>query len=166
MPRGRKPGGFKTRTVDSLLALCEPEPNSGCWYYMGILNPGGYGGICFRGRRIGIHRAMYQVAIGPIPAGMDVCHKCDVRCCINPNHLFVGTRRENLADMDRKGRRVPPRGERHAKAKLTEADVRAIWADIRRGDRLLDIGPRYGISHITVSSIKNGKCWAHLGEKL
>ena len=164
MPRGRKPGGFKIRTEDSLLRLCEPEPNTGCWYYMGPVNWGGYGSIGFRGRKAGVHRVMYEVAVGPIPKGMDVCHKCDVRCCINPQHLFVGTRKENLDDMSRKGRRVPPRGERNAKNKLSPAQVFEIRAAIARGEKLKSIAPRFGITSMTVSNIKNGQSWAHLKE--
>lgn len=163
MPKGYQ-GTRTTHTEESLFSLCLPEPNTGCWYFMGPVNKGGYGTVRMAGRNMNAHRAMWIAVHWNEPTGLDVCHRCDVRLCVNPAHLFLGTRKENLADMDRKGRRVPPRGIRSATAKLTEEQVRSIWADIMRGDRLLDIGPRYGISHITVSSIKNRRNWKHITE--
>jgi hypothetical protein len=81
-----------------------PEPNSGCWLFTGTL-VGGYGRIAENKYvRTLAHRASYRVFKAEIPNGMDVLHKCDNPCCINPDHLSVGTHVENMADMVRKGR--------------------------------------------------------------
>lgn len=165
MPKGY-PGTRTTHTEESLFDLCLPEPNTGCWYFMGPVNKGGYGTVRMTGRNMNAQRAMWIAVHGTEPSGLDVCHRCDVRLCVNPAHLFLGSRRENLADMDRKGRRRSPRGERNANVKLTADKVRDIWAEIQRGERLIDIAPRYGISHITLSSIKTGRNWRHITETL
>ena len=70
------------------------------------------------------HRASYEAFVGQIPKGMYVCHACDNVACVNPNHLFLGTQKQNLQDMKTKGRST--RGEKNAMSKLTENDVRTI----------------------------------------
>jgi hypothetical protein len=78
------------------------EPN-GCWLFVGCLARG-YGQLLFDGKRHKAHRLMWQAVHGDIPAGLFVCHRCDVRRCINPDHLFLGTCRDNTRDALEKGR--------------------------------------------------------------
>ena len=77
-----------------------------CWLWTGGLNQG-YGYFRFEGRTEGAHRVSHKLFKGPIPKGMDTMHACDVRNCVNPNHLSVGTRKENVWDCVRKGRYLP-----------------------------------------------------------
>ncbi len=136
-----------------------PEPNSGCWLWLGCDHGDGYGVISSHSRQTFAHRASYEAFRGPIPVGMHVCHKCDNRACVNPEHLFIGTPVENMRDRDRKGRTARVRGADSASAKLTDLQVLAIYYDPRRQ---YDIADDYGINQGTVSNIKTGKRWAHV----
>jgi hypothetical protein len=88
-----------------LEALSIPEPNTGCWLWTsGVNKPAGYGILTVEGRCVTAHRAAYEAFCGPIPTGLCVCHRCDVKLCINPEHLFLGTVQDNQTDKARKGR--------------------------------------------------------------
>ena len=76
----------------------------GCWIWIGCITWNGYGVISVNNRQIMTHRASWLCHVGPIPDGLFVLHKCDVRNCVNPDHLFIGTKRDNALDMVAKGR--------------------------------------------------------------
>lgn len=145
-----------------------PEPNSGCWLWEGFVHGGGYGKARFGGPRAEyVHRASYSAFKGKIPVGMQVCHKCDVRSCVNPAHLFVGTASDNMSDAARKGRmkwrkgevRALPKGGEHHAAKITERDVQYIRSSPEAGPVL---AAKYGVSNVNISRIRRGLIWRHI----
>src|ERR1041385_7445465 len=96
-----------------------PEPNSGCWLWIGLTHEHGYGEFRESGKRVRAHVWAYKNFVGPIPENLCVLHKCDVRCCVNPEHLYVGTKWQNTQDAIARNRF--PRGEAHPQTTLTES---------------------------------------------
>lgn len=143
-----------------------PEPNSGCWLWLGAPTFRGYGEIKVwitdkikRSQRA--HRVSWTLFRGPIPPGMVVCHHCDNRACVNPDHLFLGTQLDNVRDMIKKNRQVNPVGTRNSSAVLTESQVLEI-RDSNEPQGVL--AARYGVCDANISAIKTRKSWKHLGE--
>jgi HNH endonuclease len=142
-----------------------PEPNSGCWLWELYVDGIGYGRHGRTEDEVKAHRLSWRLARGPIPVGAFVLHRCDVRCCVNPEHLFLGSQAENVADMIAKGRAVKrgPRGEDNAQARLDEEDVWAIrWMAKLKVSTQAQIARDYGVSPMTISRIVNGETWIHV----
>lgn len=141
-----------------LAARTEPDTNGGCLLWTGCTIKDGYGHIRVNGKLVLTHRLAWSVANGPVPAGQQVLHRCDVPACVNPDHLFLGTHADNMADKTTKGR--------NNLAKLTAADVLAIRARLAvGGESQLAIGRDFGVSQAAVSFVKLGKRWSHLFSK-
>jgi hypothetical protein len=87
------------------------EKESGCWIWTGSISPTGYGRITNNGNQHQAHRISYKIFNGEFDQSLFVCHKCDVRNCVNPNHLFLGTNQDNMIDMVKKGRNKNPRSQ-------------------------------------------------------
>jgi hypothetical protein len=152
---------------------------TGCWEYTGAKAGNGYGRFRLRGVNMFAHRAAYEIAVGPIPDGMYVCHRCDNKPCINPDHLFLGTPRDNFIDAYVKGRISPewgvhrgihperqPRGAAHAMAKLTEVQAAEIIRRLLGGERQTHLAREYGVSVSLVHLIAKRQRWAHLWQAL
>lgn len=139
------------------------EADNGCYEWTGAKMPKGYGFMKIPGtrRQDYAHRMAWLIYRGEIPDGMEVCHKCDNPPCVNPAHLFTGTRKDNLADMVRKGRSTA--GEKNAGSVLTFSDVRKIKALIATGlMSQSQIGRAFGVSQISISRISRGVYWKHI----
>lgn len=134
--------------------------DDGCWEWQGALCDPGYGRITIDGTLIGAHRASYIEFVGPIPQGFEVCHHCDNRSCVNPDHLFSGPHSANAADAATKGRMA--RGERHSHAKLTENEVREIRESFSQGKSQRELALRYRVCDATIWFIVRRKTWRHV----
>lgn len=89
---------MRPNTIETLMEKIERVPESGCWLWTASLKGGGYGQAHFGNRNRLAHTVFYRLLVGPVPEGLQVCHRCDVRCCCNPNHLFLGTAQDNQLD--------------------------------------------------------------------
>lgn len=145
--------------IDRLMYRVSPEPNTGCWLWMGGgTNIWGYG-LVSRGRKsdgtMSAHRAMYGEMVGD-PGDLHVLHRCDNRLCVNPDHLFLGTAKDNCQDKVAKGRHQDQVGENGPGAKLTWEMVDDIRS-LRMGGS--DFARLYGVSPQTVCDIQKGRTW-------
>lgn len=140
-----------------------PEPNSGCWLWLGPVDSAGYGFFTRHGFvHERAHRTSWTIHCGPIPDGMKACHRCDNRYCVNPDHLFIGTQAENVADMHAKGRNrnpTPCHGEQNPQSKFTAAMVLAVRERAATGEAQIAIARDLGMSAMTVSRIVRREAW-------
>ena len=134
-----------------------PDAETGCRLWNGGTYRGGYGQLNWQGRPRKAHRLAWEAAYGAPPAHLHVCHTCDQPACINPEHLFLGSIADNMADKVSKGRQE--RGESHGLAKFTDENIRAI-----RGDGRLqwEIAEDYGVQQSAISRIITRKRWKHI----
>lgn len=131
-----------------------------CWWWTGAKRKKGYGMISVNGKTVSTHRLSYQIYFGEIDSGSLVCHKCDNPMCVNPDHLFLGTNADNVADKMAKNRQA--RGSRMGGAKLTESniiDIRATYTKGRNGRNCVYLASLYGVSPTTIWNIVNFKKW-------
>jgi hypothetical protein len=147
-------------TKDRIEAKVERIPEGGCWVWMGTTTVRGYGQIISHNRKHYAHRASYQAFIGEIPKGMYVCHACDNVYCVNPAHLFLGTQKQNLEDMARKGRSTI--GSKNSRAKLTEEQVKSIKKLINDGWTSSAIAKNFGVTAGCIAQIKRKERWNHV----
>lgn len=157
-----------------------------CWEWTSAKDSHGYGMFQIGGKAVGAHRIAWRLAYGEIPDGLYVLHACDNRPCVRPDHLFLGTPKDNSQDMVRKGRYTPPvidpevrkvarskaretvlrnktfQGSNHPGTRLTDVDVLAIREAYRAGVTQVKLGQAFGIEQTTVSNIVVRKSWKHL----
>jgi hypothetical protein len=149
---------FKTRFETKFEAITE----SGCWIWTGSDDGRfGYGVVKLNGKNTKAHRAAWLVYCGTIPTGMCVLHRCDTPLCVNPHHLFLGTKLDNNLDKIKKKRNGPPnnKGEHAGGVKLSNANVISIRSDKRQ---LKEIAKEYGVCFQSISLIKLRKTWTHI----
>ena len=164
-------GGCKPLSAQERFNLSYvPVPESGCWLWISYTAPNGYGRFKVDRKPIAAHRYSWSAVNGEIGDGLHICHKCDTRSCVNPDHLFAGTQAENVMDMVQKSRQskgmahansIKTRrvGDRNHNSVLSPAIVLKIRRD-KRPQRA--IAKEHGISQCLVSNIKLNKTWRHI----
>ena len=136
-----------------------------CWKWGGTIMVNGYGTLTIRPNKYYAHRASWMINRGPIPDGLHVLHKCDNPPCVNPEHLFLGTQRDNNNDKIRKGRARggSMKGESHPLVKMTNGKIKEIRARYKAGGITQgDLASQYGMSQPGVSAIITGRLWKHV----
>lgn len=140
----------------------------GCWLWQGKSRTSSGHGRMYVGsmvdgtrRAVGPHRLMWEEMFGSIPDGLCVLHECDVPRCVNPEHLFLGTQLDNMADRDAKGRQA--RGERQGLAKLTAEKVKTMrYAYFKYDIPITDMARRHGVTYQAVRAVILGHTWKHV----
>ena len=145
---------------DKLLSRTDTQHPSGCWIWNGPKNPKGYGQIGMRPGALLTHRISYHLFKGPIPEGMMICHSCDNPSCVNPNHLFAGTAKDNASDMVKKGRHNY--GEKSPAALLSEDAVLSIRKRWASRLTITKLAKEYGLTVPAITSAIYGKSWKHI----
>jgi hypothetical protein len=137
----------------------------GCWLWTAADNGNGYGVLGHERRNLYAHRLSYELAFGPIPEGLYICHRCDVTRCVNPAHLFAATQLENIRDMMSKGRlkAYDRHGERNPRAVMTAARVVELRGLRAAGWTLARLAQHFGIGISQAHRISRGLSWN--GEK-
>jgi len=158
MSRSGPYGPYKRRTLADRF-WPKVQKGDGCWLWTASRTSTGYGQINeggFAGHPLKAHRVAYELTNGPIPANMDIRHRCNTPLCVRPDHLDIGTHAENMADV--------ARGGYHAKRKLTVQqvhEIRRLWPIVRGqkpgGARLL--ARQFGIDRATIRRLLEGKTY-------
>ena len=154
----------RCRLFERLYRRIKHIPSTGCWEWQGACSSYGYGQIRINKVALYTHRIAWELANGPLPKGICVCHTCDNPKCVYVGHLWIGTKEENNRDMAEKGRaiRVPcTRGKRNGMTKLTESQVLSIRRDNRTNTT---VAAEYGCNRTNIYSIKTRRSWAWLNE--
>lgn len=155
---------------------------SGCWNWTGSKTKRGkYGQFSFGGKPVRAHRLSFEFENGTIPDGLFVCHKCDNPACVNPDHLFLGSQKDNMGDCKTKGRNSPPprligefhplrlhpervlHGEKHGCAKFTLAEVNLICEKLRNGSTQKELADQYHVNVSTIYRIVHRETWKRDG---
>lgn len=153
-------------TADRFWEKVDKRGPDDCWEWQAYRDKDGYGHIR-NGERNNAdesaHRLSYELANGPIPSGMLVCHKCDNPPCVNPTHLFLGTSTDNMQDCSAKGRKPGAQGETFYSTKLTNEKVVAIRQRYAAGGvTMYELAAEYGVTAGHICAIIHRKAWTHI----
>lgn len=136
--------------------------SNGCWLWNGGKNRDGYGQVRLKGRTEYAHRISWVIHNGPIPKGMCVCHQCDNPLCVRPDHLFLGTHAENMADMIAKNHVARFHGKEDTHTKLAKKDIRRMREQYLFGADRKDISLVFNVSISSVYAIVGRRTWRHV----
>lgn len=154
MDKPRRSGDLRARFWERV------KKTETCWLWTGMKNEKGYGEIRIKYRTVFAHRLSFALHFGETPEGLCVLHRCDQPSCVRPDHLFLGTRKQNRADCLSKNRHS--KGENSGVSKLTSQQILEIRALRLKNVRIVEIAKKFGIGNSQVSRIAKRTTWTHL----
>jgi HNH endonuclease/helix-turn-helix, Psq domain len=161
---GRRPGMSLAERMDDWTV---PEPNTGCWLWVGAISDKGYAHVGVSAD--GVYRTLSAAKVnfvrfkGTVPVGVEVRHTCDQPCCVNPEHLVLGTHTDNMRDMISRGRHRTFQGERHGRSVLTDAAVTMIRRSWATGSvTFAQLGRTFGVHYSTIVRVVKREGWTHV----
>lgn len=137
-----------------------PEPNTGCWLWIGKIDKDGYGGMSYNLVYDRAHRWSYQIYTGPILDDLYILHHCDTRSCVNPDHLYQGTPKNNSNDRVRRNRGAI--GEAHGGSKLDSLQIKVIRSLQSSGIEQKEIAKYFNVTPALINLIIKNKLWKNL----
>lgn len=152
---------------ENCLKYFSKKQDNGCLIWTGFKSNSGYGTISYKNKKRLAHRVSYEYHFGKIPKNLLVCHKCDMKLCINKDHLFLGTHKDNMQDCIKKNRfphhtlRVM-KGSKNSLSKLNEAQVLEIRERSKNGETSISLAKEFDVSRININYIKSNKTWRHI----
>lgn len=150
---------YRKLSLTERLRLGYTIATNGCWVWNRSLHDDGYARIRHEGKEYRVSRIMWEYMTGQkIPRGMYACHKCDNPLCVNPDHIFIGTHKDNMHDAAIKGRTNRPKPEESPRAKLTWEQVRAIREELKTSTTRA-VAKKYGMGKSTVHQIGANETW-------
>lgn len=158
----RRPAGLKGKALLRWIARQCLETTCGCLEWQGYREKDGYGEIRYQEKMWKAHRLIWNLTYGTIPLALHVLHHCDNPRCLNPEHLFLGTHSDNMADKTLKGRQANMRGNRNPSAILNQNDIPKIRQHHSAGETYITIAKRFGVCPSTVGQIIRREKWAHV----
>lgn len=156
----RRSNKFKT-SDESFLSKFNAVESEKCWEWSSTIESSGYGIFTFNKKTYKSHRYSYEFYNKIAPLSLFVCHRCDNRKCVNPNHLFLGTHKDNMEDMAKKLRGT--NGEKNTQSKLNTNDIISIRSAYNNLDiKMSEIAEIYGVSKGAISFLVRGITWRHI----
>jgi hypothetical protein len=154
----RTNGTYSTQSLQSLQDRINKTKT--CWIWTGAKSSDGYGKVGYNYKTYRVHRLVYELITGNSIKGLYLCHKCDNPLCVRPDHMFLGTQKDNVLDREKKGRGI--KGETHPHAKLKEKEVLKIRELLKNGTKIKTLAAYYKVHKSTIDGIKYKRIWKWL----
>jgi len=153
---------LSAQQISRILRNVAAESNNGCQLWTRAVNSRGYGHVHLAQGMFNVARIIYKIRYGVDPSDQCVLHRCDNPPCVNPAHLFLGTKKENTADMILKGRKRGPRGSSHKSAKFSDEQILQIRTLYSQGWTRKNLAESFGVTRPTIAAIVKRMSWKHV----